>query len=301
MTRVGFIGLGKMGKPMALNVVKKGFTLTVCDQAAEPAEELRRHGARVADCAADVGACSDVVITMLPNAEVVRAVVAGPGGLAEGMTAGSVLVDMSTSDPATTRSLGSSLAAQGVRVVDAPVAKGIPAAEAGTLTIMAGGDAADLETCREVLAAMGDQIFHCGALGAGHVVKIINNLLVGVLVPICAEALALGVKAGVDVDTLMRVITSGSGNSFVLDQLIRRHVLNDDYEGVFPVDYMLKDLRLALDLARAKHVPLLFGGLAHQLYEGIHNQGKQDACYVVVAKLVEELAGVDLHTRVAAH
>ena len=301
MTRVGFIGLGKMGKPMALNVVKKGFALTVCDQAAEPAEELRRHGARVADCAADVGACSDVVITMLPNAEVVRAVVVGPGGLAEGMTAGSVLVDMSTSDPATTRSLGHSLAAQGVRVVDAPVAKGIPAAEAGTLTIMAGGDAADLETCREVLAAMGDQIFHCGALGAGHIVKIINNLLVGVLVPICAEALALGVKAGVDVDTLMRVITSGSGNSFVLDQLIRRHVLNDDYEGVFPVDYMLKDLRLALDLACAQHVPLLFGGLAHQLYEGIHNQGKQDACYVVVAKLVEELAGVDLYTRVASH
>ena len=295
--RVGFIGLGKMGKPMALNIVKKGFPLTVFDLAAGPVAELKECGAAGADSPAAVGACSDVVITMLPNARVVRTAVTGAGGLAETMQRGSVLVEMSTSDPATTRSLAQSLASGGVHVLDAPVAKGIPAAEDGTLTIMAGGDPPVFEKCFGVLQAMGKEIFYCGELGAGHVVKIINNLLVGVLVPICAESLALGVKAGVDADTLMQVITSGSGNSFVLDRLIRRHLLRNDYAGVFPVDYMLKDMQLALDLARDHHVPLFFGALAHQLYEGVRNKGKQDDCYVVVAQLVEELAAAEVRTR----
>ncbi len=295
--RVGFIGLGKMGKPMALNIVKKGFPLTVFDLAAGPVAELKACGAAGVDSPAAVGACSDVVITMLPNARVVRTAVTGAGGLAETMQRGSVLVEMSTSDPTTTRSLAQSLACGGVHVLDAPVAKGIPAAEDGTLTIMAGGDPPVFEKCSGVLQAMGKEIFYCGELGAGHVVKIINNLLVGVLVPICAESLALGVKAGVDADTLMQVITSGSGNSFVLDRLIRRHLLRNDYAGVFPVDYMLKDMQLALDLARDHHVPLFFGALAHQLYEGVRNKGKQDDCYVVVAQLVEELAAAEVRTR----
>lgn len=294
MKRVGFIGLGTMGKPMALNLARRGFALTVFDLDAGRMADLAGAGAAAAGTPAEVARRSDVVITMLPNAEAVRAVVTGPQGVAQGIAAGATFIDMSTSDPETSRFLGEVLAGKGAGVLDAPVAKGPPAAEAGTLTIMVGGDAARLEASREVLEAMGTLVVHCGGLGAGHVVKIVNNLLVGVLVPICAEALALGVKAGVSADKLMEVVTQGSGNSFVLDQLIRRHVLRDDYRGVFPVTYMLKDLYLALGLARDNHVPLLFGGLACQLYESVRNTGRGDDCYVIVAKLIEELSGAEI-------
>jgi 3-hydroxyisobutyrate dehydrogenase len=294
MMRVGFIGLGTMGKPMALNIARKGFPLTVFDIDRGRTADLVSQGAAAVDTPAEVARRSDVVITMLPNADAVRAVVTGRQGIAEGIAAGATFIDMSTSDPETSRFLGEFLARKGAGTLDAPVAKGPPAAEAGTLTIMVGGDAARLESCREVLQAVGTLVIHCGELGAGHVVKIVNNLLVGVLVPVCAEALALGVKAGVRADTLMEVVTQGSGNSFVLDQLIRRHVLRNDYRGVFPVTYMLKDLYLALDLARDNHVPLLFGGLACQLYESVRNAGNGDDCYVIAAKLIEELSGTEI-------
>jgi len=295
--RIGIIGLGKMGMPMALNIAKKGFQLTAYDVNMDLSTQTSTFGARYAKSPAEVGQYSDIVITMLPNADIVRSVVTGPSGLLTSMSKESVLIDMSTSDPLTTRDLAKQLESQGVHVLDAPVAKGIPAAESGTLTIMVGGNESIFLENLHILECMGTQIFYCGALGSGHIVKIINNLLVGVLVPICAESLALGVKAGVDADTLMKVITSGSGNSFVLDQLIRRHVLNNDYEGVFSVDYMLKDMNLAMDLAHSNHLPLLFGTLANQLYVAIRNKGNKDDCYLIVSKLIEELAGVEIRTK----
>lgn len=300
MKNVGFIGLGRMGFPMAANLVKAGFDVTVFDLAPAPLGALRTRGARVATSISELGATNDVVLTMLPSSREVTAVVAGPDGLAAGMRPGSLLVDMSTSDPMVTRSLGETLALRDIAMVDAPVAKGIPAAEAGTLTIMAGGEAKDVERSRPFLAAIGDEIVHCGPLGSGHIVKIVNNLLVGVLVPVCAEALALGVKAGVSADTLMQVVTKGSGGSFVLDQLVRKHLLHNDYEGVFSVDYMIKDMNLALGLSRDYHVTMPFGALAAQLYEGARNAGWEKECYVIVAKLVETLAGVEVRTSAAA-
>lgn len=298
MEKIGFIGLGRMGQPMACNVAKAGFALAVYDLAPEPVAALRRAGAQPAADPAELARASDIVITMLPSAKEVHAVAVG---LANTMRPGSLLVDMSTSHPATTRALGDLLGARGIAVVDAPVAKGIPAAETGTLTIMAGGTEADLARCRPVLEAMGERIVHCGALGAGHITKIVNNLLVGVLVPVCAEAMALGVKAGVTADRLMEVITTGSGGSFVLDNLIRRHLLRNDYAGVFSVDYMLKDMNLALDLGREHHVPMMFGGFATQLYEAVRNDGAADDCYVVVARLVERLTGVAVRSGADSH
>jgi 2-hydroxy-3-oxopropionate reductase len=196
MEKIVFIGLGAMGGPMAKNLVKKGFSLTVFDIVAERMEPLKAAGAEAASSCRGVAEKCPVVVTILPASAHVREAVLGKGGVAEGIRKGSVLIDMSTIDPITTREISRNLGEKGAEMLDAPVARGVPAAVAGTLVIYAGGKKEVFDRYRPILAAMGTDIYHVGDIGSGEVVKIVNNLMVAVTTCALAEAMVLGSRPG---------------------------------------------------------------------------------------------------------
>ena len=234
---------------------------------------------------------------MLPASPQVKEAVLGPRGIAEGIRKGSVLIDMSTIDPVTTREIAALLAEKGVDMLDAPVARGVPAAVAGTLVIYAGGKKAVFERYRPILDAMGTDICHVGDIGSGEVVKIVNNLMVAVTTCALAEALVLGVKAGVQADVLLEALSNGSGNSFVLQNHYRNNVLKGKFEeGVFPVDYMLKDLGLALSTGNQMRVPLHFAGLSAQQYIQAGAGGESKKYHPAVIRPLEKLVGVEVRS-----
>jgi len=295
--KVGFIGLGAMGKPMATNLVKKQFPLIVFDIRREPVEELVRLGAKSAKSSKELASSSDVIITMVPSSPDVEAVILGKDGVVEGIREGSIVIDMSTIAPFTTKKVAEALSRRGARMIDAPVARGVKAAIEGTLSIFVGGDKEVFEECRAILEAMGTDIYHVGDIGSGEVVKIVNNLILQTSVPVIAEGLVLGVKAGVKPDVLFEALSKSSANSFALQNHFKNFVLPGNFEvGRFPVDYTIKDLGLALQTAMELHVPLLFGSLANQVYEGARAAGKSKNYFPVVITLLEEMTGVKVRS-----
>ncbi len=297
MQKIGFIGLGAMGEPMAKNLVKKGFSLTVFDIVAERMEPLKAAGAEAAASGKEVAEKCSVVITILPASVHVREAVLGKGGVAEGIQRGSVLIDMSTIDPMTTREIARVLAEKETELLDAPVARGVPAAVAGTLVIYVGGKKEVFDRHRPILAAMGTDIYHVGDIGSGEVVKIVNNLMVAVTTCALAEALVLGVKAGVKPDILFEALSSGSGNSFVLQNHYKNNVMKGKFEeGVFPIDYMLKDLDLALSTGTKLRVPLHFAALSAQQYISAGASGESKKYHPAVIRPLEKLAGIEVRS-----
>ncbi len=298
MNTVGFIGLGAMGKPMAANLIKKGFALTIYDVVTEKMDSLEAMGAKKAVSCRAVAERCPVVITMLPSSPYVRDAVLGSGGVVEGIRKGSVLIDMSTIDPITTREIAKILEEKGVDMLDAPVARGVPAAVAGTLVIYVGGKQAVFEKYKEILAAMGTDILHAGDIGTGEVVKIVNNLILAVTNCALAEGMVLGVKAGVKPDTLFEALSNGSANSFALQNHFKNNVMKGKFEeGVFPVDYMLKDVELALATGTKLRVPLLFGALAAQQLVLTGASGESKRYYPVVIRPLEKLVGVEVRSK----
>ena len=297
MERIGFIGLGAMGGPMAKNLVKKGFGLTVFDVVTEKMEPLKGVGAEGAASGKEVAEKCPIIITMLPSSPHVNEAVLGPKGIFEGVQKGSVLIDMSTIDPITTREIARILEEKGVEMLDAPVARGVPAAVAGTLVIYVGGGKEVFDRHREILAAMGTDIYHVGDIGTGEVVKIVNNLMVAVTTCALAEAMVLGVKAGVKPDILFEALSSGSGNSFVLQNHYKNNVMKGKFEeGVFPVDYMLKDLNLALSTGNQLRVPLHFAALSAQQYILAGASGESKKYHPAVIRPLEKLVGVEVRS-----
>lgn len=297
MEKVGFIGLGAMGGPMAKNLVKKGFPLTVFDIVAERMEPLKAAGAEAASSCKELAEKCSVVITILPASIHVREAVLGKGGVAEGIQRGSVLIDMSTIDPLTTMDIARILGEKGAEMLDAPVARGVPAAVAGTLVIFAGGKKEVFDRHQPILAAMGTDIYHVGDIGSGEVVKIVNNLMVAVTTCALAEAMVLGVKAGVKPDILFEALSSGSGNSFVLQNHYKNSVMKGKFEeGVFPIDYMLKDLDLALTTGTKLRIPLHFAALAAQQYIAAGAGGDSKKYHPAVIRPLEKLAGVEVRS-----
>jgi 2-hydroxy-3-oxopropionate reductase len=293
--RIGFIGLGAMGSPMSKNLLKKGYPLVVYDIIKGRVEDIAKHGAQAAGSAKEIAERSDVIIIMVPSSPHVREVVLGEGGVIEGAHEGSTVIDMSTIDPMTTREISQILSERGARMLDAPVARGVPAAVAGTLVIFVGGDEKTYEECRDILAVMGTDIYYVGDSGAGEVVKIVNNLIVATTMCALSEALVLGVKAGVKPDVLFKALSSGSSNSFVLQNHVKNCVLKGKFEKeVFPVDYMIKDLNLALATGSRYHVPLNYGALASQMYEVARAAGYSERYHPVVIRPLEQLAGVEV-------
>jgi 3-hydroxyisobutyrate dehydrogenase-like beta-hydroxyacid dehydrogenase len=280
---------------MSQNLIKKGYDLTVCDLIAKRVEPLKKMGAKIADTPKAVAEKSDVVITIVLSSPDVRAAILGENGVIEGIREGATVIDMSTIDPVTTREVSQKLSGKGVKMLDAPVARGVKAAVAGTLAIFVGGEKEVYDQCKEILAAMGSDVEYVGDIGAGEIVKIINNLIIAVSMCSLSEALVLGVKAGVKPDVLIEALSKGSAGSFVLQNHVKKFVLQGKFDKeVFPVDYIMKDLDLAKHTAANYHVPQYFGAMAYQAYEWARAAGYRERYYPVVIKVLEALAGVEV-------
>jgi len=296
MRRIGFIGLGTMGRPMARNVLRAGFALAVHDLRPEPVEELVRLGAERRTSPREAARDADAVVTMLPDSPDVEAVLLGPEGVIHGARPGTLVVDMSTIDPATTRRLGAALRARGLRMVDAPVGRTSAHAEAGTLLIMVGGAPEDVAAAEPLLRAMGSDVIHCGPFGAGITMKVVNNFLSCASVALTAECLVLGVKAGLEVETMLRVLTGTAARTAHLELTYPVKALRGDFTPGFMVDLAHKDLGLALRLGAECRVPLAVGAAARELLTAARARGKGRLDFTAVVTVLEELAGVEVRS-----
>ncbi len=289
--KIAFIGLGNMGAPMALNLLKAGHGLAVFDLNAQAVDALVKAGARAAASAKEAVGDAEWVITMLPAAAHVRAVLNAEDGVFAGIQKGVTIIDSSTIDPASVREFAALAAARGNGFVDAPVSGGTGGAAAGTLTFMVGGSAAQYEAVKPVLSGMGKNIVHCGDTGTGQVAKICNNLVLGVTMAGVAEAMSLGEALGIDPKVLGGIINTSTGRCWSSDTynpypgVIETAPSSRGYTGGFGVDLMLKDLGLATDAAKATHQPAFLGALAQQLYQSLSSGGDGKLDFSAVIKL----------------
>lgn len=299
--QLGFIGIGVMGRPMTLNLLKAGHEVTVYARHPEKAEvqEVINAGAKLAPSPRAVAIASELVITMVPNSAQVEEVVAGPQGLLEGARKGLIIVDMSTIAPAMTRKLAQAASEKGVHFLDAPVSGGSQGAVNGTLTIMVGGESEIVEQARPVLEAMGkkENIIYVGASGSGEVVKLINNMLVGTIAAATSEALVLGVKAGADLATMTKIIGASTGASWQLSNQFPLRAFTGSFQPGFMTDLLHKDLGLALDLAAENQTPAVMTALARQLYEQARASGYGRSDYTSLMKVLEEIAGIEVRNK----
>jgi 3-hydroxyisobutyrate dehydrogenase len=294
---IGFVGVGTMGKLMATHLLKAHYPVTVYDLNPDPVAELRELGAEAATSAAVCATKARVVITMLPSSPHVEAAVLGPAGAIHGMQPGAVLIDMSTIDPLVTRRVNEQLASRGIRMLDAPVSGGSVGARDATLTIMVGGPKDLFEECRPILEVLAKNVIHCGDIGMGEVVKVVNNLIAGVTLAVVAEAFNIGVRAGADPQLLYEVITKSSGNCWALQKippypgLVEDAPANNDFAPGFMVDLMHKDLGLAMSAAKGLQAPAMLAAAAHELFGVASNlgQGRRDQSAVV--KAIESMSG----------
>lgn len=291
---VGFIGLGVMGRPMAKNLLKAGFSLVVHSRSRRPVDELVAAGARAASTPAEVASQCQVIFTMLPDAPDVQAVLAGTQGVFEAMQPDTVIVDMSTIGPAAARELAAQAAARGAAFLDAPVSGGEIGAIDATLSIMVGGDAAALERVRPILAAIGnpERIIYLGQSGAGQLCKACNQLVIGGTMAAVGEAFALARKAEVDPAQVRAALLGGFAASRVLEVHGQR-VLDGNYRPGFPMRMYQKDMRIVLDTARVYDVPMPVSALVAQLVNVLLAAGRDADDYSALATVGSRLAAVD--------
>lgn len=255
-TRVGFVGIGNMGAPMVRCLAKAGFSVLIYDTRAEATAQFRGEAAdiRIAETAADIGAHCGIVITMLPDSKVVREAVLGASGFAASMRLGGLVIDMSSSFPLETQKLGSELAARGIGLIDAPVSGGVPKAVAGTLAIMAGGDAELVDRAEPILKAMGT-IHRTGQLGSGHAMKALNNYVSAAGLIAACEALVIGQKFRLDGHVITQVLNASTGRNNTTENKVERYMLNGRYESGFALALMEKDVGMARSLAETLSIP----------------------------------------------
>ena len=271
--RVGFIGLGIMGAPMAANLLRAGFQVTVWNRTAAKCEPLVAAGAKAADSPAAVAAASEVTLSCVTNSSDVEEVALGAGGVRDGAAPGTTYVDCSTVSPEAARRVSARLAERRVAMLDAPVSGGDVGAKAGTLAIMVGGEAEVFEHCRPVLEAMGKTIVHVGGIGAGQVVKACNQVAGGLNLLAMAEAITLARRAGVDPEKMLEVVSAGAAGSWMLANLGPR-ALKGDFAPGFMVELMQKDLRLVLETAAQTHTALPGTALVNQLFTAVEAEGR---------------------------
>jgi 3-hydroxyisobutyrate dehydrogenase-like beta-hydroxyacid dehydrogenase len=288
---VGFIGLGNMGQPMALNLAKHGFPLVVHDIDPAKVEPLRARGATVVESPAGVAAATDRTISMVETTAQAESVITGERGIVHAAKSGHIVISMSTIDPLAARRLADTLAARGVAMLDAPVSGGTERAQTGELSIIAGGEAAIFDACRDLFKAMGTKIFHVGGLGQGLAMKLVNNMLVQVNMVAVAEALVLGVKAGLDPKTIYEVVRVSTGTSSAFERGAAR-MLARDFSPAGTVDISFKDQELETAFAKQLGAPLLLANVSQQVYQMARaaGLGKQDGTAII--QVLERLAGV---------
>ena len=291
---VGFIGLGTMGAPMARNVLHKGYRLVVADVVPAAVASLTAAGALAARTPKEVAAASDFVITMLPDSPDVERVALGADGIVAGIRAGSVYIDMSTIDPDTTCNVGRQIASKGASMIDSPVGKTADHAVAGTLTLMVGGPDDVVARCRPILECMGTDFFHCGGLGAGQTMKLINNLLATAVSEASIEALVTGAKSGLTLDTMMSVLRTTMAWNNALAIALPKRPLAGDFSPGFMLKLAHKDCRLALGMAESLGVSAPVGRAAFASLDEGMRRGLADDDVGALLKLREEPAGVEV-------
>lgn len=293
--RVGFIGLGAMGTPMCRRLLTEGFQTTVYDVSSERMQELATEGSHLAHSAAAVAAESDILVMMVPDSPQVEAVMLGDNGVLAGLAPGSLIVDMSTISPSTTRRMAALAEAAGSRLIDAPVGRTSRHAEEGDLLIMVGGSDDDVDRALPVLRAFGKDIIRCGPVGTGGTMKLTNNLLTATIVAANAEALVLGVSAGLELDTVLKVLRMTAASNTHLKTTYAEKALRRDFSPGFATKLAVKDLRLALGLAIDEQLPIAVGSAALQLFSAACGEGHANDDYTSVITVLERLAGVELH------
>ena len=294
--RIGFIGLGIMGKPMAKNLIKAGFSIAVHNRSRASVDELVKHGATAAASSREVTAASDVIITMLPNSPDVELVALGPNGIKEGAKKGQLFIDMSTINPIVSQKIAKELAPLGVAMVDAPVSGGEKGAIDAALSIMAGGDLQDFERALPVFNALGKTITHMGPLGAGGFTKLANQIIVAINLTALGEALVFGTKAGVDPQKMIRALSGGLAGSKCLDQKNEK-ILNGDFSPGFKIDLHSKDLNLIQDAARSVGVPIPTAAFVEQVFAALRVKGRGGMDHSGVITFFEDLAGVQVRKK----
>jgi 2-hydroxy-3-oxopropionate reductase len=294
--RVGFIGLGIMGKPMARNLVRAGYPLIVHNRSQTALDELAADGAEVRATPREVAGTSEIVITMLPDSPDVEAVVLGEAGLLGGLAPGRLLVDMSTINPLVSGSLGARLREKGASMIDAPVSGGEEGAIGGLLSIMAGGEEADFERARPLFEVMGKTITHMGPLGSGGFTKLANQMIVAINLSAIGEALAFGAAAGVDPERMIRALSGGMAGSRCLE-LKKDRILTGDFSPGFRIDLHAKDLGLVRDAASALRVPVPTTALVEQFFAALRRRGSGGEDHSGIVKFFESLTGVEVRAR----
>ena len=288
---VGFIGLGAMGGPMAQNLVKHGFSLVVHDIDAAKVERLTTRGAAKADSAEAVAGRVERTICMVETTAQAESVIAGERGIVNAAKPGHIVICMSTIDPLTVKRLGGELAARGIGMVDAPVSGGTERATSGELSIICGGDDRTIAACQDLFQAMGKNVFHVGGLGQGLAMKLVNNMLVQVNTVAVAEALVMGVKAGLDPQTIYDVVRVSTGTSYAFEGRAPRMLARDFAPGG-TVDISFKDQELETAFAKQLGVPVLLANVTQQVYQMARAAGFNKEDGSAVLKIYERLAGV---------
>jgi 3-hydroxyisobutyrate dehydrogenase len=287
--RVGFVGIGNMGWPMAANLVKAGFEVAVCDavpgRSAQFASEV---GGQAAADAAEAAKGADAVVTILPTSKQVAAVAEQ---IAPALTAGALVLDMTSGQPATTREIAAKLAKCGVAMIDAPVSGGVPRAKTGDLAIMLGGETADLDRAEPVLKAMGSSLYRCGGIGAGQAMKALNNLSSAGTFLVGIEVLLIGQRFGLDPAKMVDVLNASSGMSNSSQRKFKQHVLNRRFDDGFALELMVKDLGIALEVGRETETPTPFSALCKEMWAAALATLGPGHNHTASARLSEKMAG----------
>jgi len=293
--KIAFIGLGDIGQPMASHLAREPFELVVWNRTASKAEEFaRNHKAKVSATPAEAVRDAAVVITCLPSSAEVEAVLHGENGILDAMRKGSVLIDCTSGDPPTSRSIAAELGGRGVEFIDAPVSGGTSAAKAGTLTVMWGGESTVFERVRPVIEAFGKKIVHAGPVGSGDALKAVNNALLAVHILSAAEGLAILVKAGVDPRVALEVTNASSGRSNSSENLIPQRVLTRAFPRTFRLALLEKDIAIAAVMAEDLHAKTPVISLTAERFHEAREKLGESADHVEAVKIVEEENGVEL-------
>ncbi|MHB0948551.1 MAG: NAD(P)-dependent oxidoreductase [Gemmatimonadaceae bacterium] len=295
MPTVSFLGLGAIGRPMAVRLAAAGFDLAVWNRTADRAREFAAAtGARAVDTPAEAADHADILITCLSTSRDVESLLDGPDGLVAGLRPGDLFVDCTSGDPATSRRMAARLAELGVDFMDAPVSGGVIGAEKGTLTVMCGGDPALLERARPVLQAFGQKLVHCGPVGAGDALKAVNNAFLAIHIWSAAEGLAALTKAGVKPELALDVINASSGRSNTTQTLFPERVLTGAFPRTFRLALLDKDVGIAAEVAREQRVAAPMLQLAAELMRLAHLELGEEADHVEAVQLVERWAKVEI-------
>lgn len=291
--KIGFIGLGIMGKPMAKNLIKAGYDLVVFDINKSSVDEVVKTGAEKGESIKDVASKSDVLITMLPNSPQVKTVVLGDGGAVEGLKQGAILVDMSSIAPLASREIAAKLAEKEVEMIDAPVSGGEPKAVDGTLSIMVGGKEEIFNKVKDMLLAMGSSAVLCGDIGAGNVTKLANQVIVALNIAAMSEAFVLGSKAGVSPELIFNAIKGGLAGSTVLNAKAPM-VMGRNFKPGFKIDLHIKDLANALETGAEVGAPMLLTSQVMEMLRNLHADGEGQSDHSALVKFYEKLGNIEV-------